>query len=129
MASPTASKINLDAERLDRCDFLPRHEGSTVLPHDLIFHDLHSLAVSQNTVVIRDMNTGHSATHQQFLSDIVALIKRLREELHPETLQDLRDEREISFLILSEGYEAMVALFATFGMGGIAVPLSRLLAP
>ena len=73
MASPTASKINLDTESFDRCDFQPRHEGSTVLPHDLSFHDLYSLAVSQNRVAIRDMNTGHSATPQQFLSDIVAL--------------------------------------------------------
>ena len=129
MASPIANKVNLDMQSFDRCDFQPRHEGSTVLPHDLIFHDLYSLAISQNTVAIRDLNTGHSATYQQFLSDIVALTKRLREELHPETLQDLRNEREVSFLILSEGYEAMVALFATFALGAIAVPLSGFLAP
>lgn len=128
MASPTASKSSIDVESFDRCDFQPHHEGSTVLPHDLIFHDLYSLAISQNKVVIRDINTGHSATHQQFLSDIVALTERLRKELHPETLQGLWDEREVSFLILSEGYEAMVALFATFAMGAIAVPLSGCLA-
>lgn len=125
MEPSVSSKINLDPETFERCDFQPRHEGPTVLPHDLIFHDLYSLAATQNTVVIRDMNTGHSASHQQFLCDIVAFRKRLMEELHPQTLQALRDEREVSLLILSGGYEFTVALFATFSLGGIAVPLSE----
>ena len=129
MVSPTTSKSSIDVESADGFDFHARREDSMTLPHDLIFHDLYSLAMSQNKVVIRDKNTGHTATHQQFLIDILALTERLRKELHPETLQDLQDEREVSFLILSEGYEAMVALFATFAMGAIAVPLSGLLEP
>lgn len=118
--------MDLEDESFDRNSFLPSHEGPTVLPHDLIFHDLYSLAVSLNKTVIKDMNTGHSASHQQFLSDIICLSTRLREELHPDTLRALHDEREVSLLILSEGYEAMVAFFATLALGGIAVPLSEL---
>lgn len=127
MSSPTVRKVaaDLDPESFDRCDFLPRHEGPTILPHDLLFHDLYSLAVAQNTTAVKDMNDGHSVSHQQLLSDILRLSARLREELHPQSWNALQDEREVPFLVLSEGYEAMVAFFAVWAVGGIAVPLSE----
>lgn len=114
----------LDPETFERCDFLPLHEGPHVLPHDLLFHSLFELALTQNSTVIKDKNTGHNASHQQFLGDILALRTKLREELHSSTLTALRDEREVSLLICAEGYEFAVAFFAVQALGGIAVPCS-----
>ena len=114
----------LDPETFDRCDFLPRHEGPNVLPHDLLFHSLFDLALRQNTTIIKDKNTGYSASHQQFLGDILALRTKLRAELNSSTIQALRDEREVSLLICAEGYEFSVAFFAVQALGGIAVPCS-----
>lgn len=115
----------LDPETFDRCDFLPHDEGVNVLPHDLLFHSLFDLAIRQNTIIIKDKNTGQNASHQQFLGDILALRSKLREELDPSTLQALRDEREVSLLICAEGYEFSVAFFAIQALGGVAVPCSQ----
>jgi acyl-CoA synthetase (AMP-forming)/AMP-acid ligase II len=117
-------EVPLDPENFERCDFVPNHEGPLVLPHDLMFHVLYDLALRQNTTIVKDSNTGHIASHQQFLSDVLALRAKLREELHPSTLQALRDEREVSLLIWAEGYEFVVAFYAVLGLGGIAVPFS-----
>jgi hypothetical protein len=114
----------LDPEKFERCDFLPYHDGPYVLPHDLLFHSLFNLALRQNTTIIKDKNTGHSASHQQFLSDIFALRTKLKAELHLSTLQALREQHEVSLLILSAGYEFSVAFFAVQALGGIAVPCS-----
>ncbi len=114
----------LDPETFDSCDFLPRHEGPNVLPHDLLFHSLFDLALRQNTIIIRDKNIGYNASHQQFLGDVLVLRTRLRAELHSDTLQALRDECEVSLLICAEGYEFAVAFFAVQAIGGIAVPCS-----
>jgi hypothetical protein len=91
----------LDPETFERCDFLPYHEDTYVRPHDLLFHSLYNLALRQNTTIIKDKNTGHSASHQQFLSDILALRTKLKAELHLSTLQALRDERKVSLLIFT----------------------------
>jgi acyl-CoA synthetase (AMP-forming)/AMP-acid ligase II len=115
---------NLDPISFDRTDFLPRHEGPNVLPHDILFHVLHSLAAYQNNVVVKDAKSGHVATHQQFLSDIVACRNALRDSFAPETIAALQAEREVSVLILSHGYEFVVSFFAILAIGAIAVPLS-----
>jgi acyl-CoA synthetase (AMP-forming)/AMP-acid ligase II len=114
----------LDPQSFDRTDFLPLHEGPEVLPHDLIFYNLHHLAVAQNEVVVRDTNANHVASHRQFLSDIVACRNALRQTLDLDTLEALQQEREVCILILSHGYEFVVAFFATLAIGAIAVPLS-----
>ncbi|KAK5056232.1 hypothetical protein LTR84_012785 [Exophiala bonariae] len=114
----------IDPETFDRCDFLPCHEGPNVLPHDLLFHSLYDLALRQNTIIIKDKNTGLCASHQQFIGDILALRSKLRAELDPSTLTDLQHEREICLLICAEGYEFAVSFFAVQALGGIAVPCS-----
>jgi hypothetical protein len=106
----------IDSESFDRTNF--------VLPHDLIFHALHSLALNQNTTAIRDNNSGAVVTHQQLLSDILASRNKLRTILDPETVARLRQEREVCILVLAEGYEFCVVLFAALAIGAIAVPLS-----
>lgn len=115
---------NLNSTSFDRTDFLPHHEGPNVLPHDILFHTLHSLAAYQNDVAIIDAKSGHVATHQQFLSDIVACRNGLREALASETIEALQEEHEVSILILSSGYEFIVSFFAILAIGAIAVPLS-----
>jgi hypothetical protein len=115
---------NLDPASFDRTDFLPYHEGPNVLPHDILFHILHSLAAYQNDEAIIDAKAGYTATHQQFLSDIVACRNALRETLAPETIKALQEDREVSILILSSGYEFIVSFFAVLAIGAIAVPLS-----
>ena len=113
-------------ESFDRMDFLPLHEGPNVLPHDLIFHTLHSFALTYNDeALIKDTRSGHEATYQQFLSDIVACRNALRITLDPETIEALQKEREVCVLILSQGYEFTVAFFAALAIGAIAVPLSK----
>jgi acyl-CoA synthetase (AMP-forming)/AMP-acid ligase II len=116
---------DMDTESFDRMDLLPLHEGPDVLPHDLIFHTLHNFALTYNDeAVIKDARSGHGATYQQFLSDIVACRNALRDTLDSETMEALRKEREVCILILSQGYEFTVAFFAALAIGAIAVPLS-----
>lgn len=115
---------DLNSTSFDRTDFLPHHDGLNVLPHDILFHTLHSLAAYHNDVAIIDAKSGHVATHQQFLSDIVACRNGLRDALAPETMEALQEEQEVSILILSSGYEFIVSFFAVLAIGAIAVPLS-----
>lgn len=115
---------DMDPVSFDRTDILPRHEGPNVLPHDIVFHTLHSLAAYQNDVVIKDVKSGHIATHQQLLSDIVTCRNSLQESLAPSTRAALQEEREVSVLILAQGYEFIVSFFAILAIGAIAVPLS-----
>ncbi|PGH20090.1 hypothetical protein AJ80_03658 [Polytolypa hystricis UAMH7299] len=114
----------VDIGGFDRMDFVPFHEGPDVLPHDLIFHALHALAMDPSRIAIIDCKISYQATYRQLLSDIVLCRNRVREALAPETLEALQKEQEVSLLLWSEGYEFTVAFFAILALGAIVVPFS-----
>ncbi|KAH8701094.1 hypothetical protein BGW36DRAFT_425890 [Talaromyces proteolyticus] len=126
MAAKTVRIAGKDVEvgSFDRMDFVPFHEGPEVLPHDLLFHTLHSIAASNDRPAIVDRKTGYTATYQQLVSDIVVCRNRLRATLKPETIEAIRREREVSILLWSAGYEFTIGFFAVLALGAIAVPLS-----
>jgi malonyl-CoA/methylmalonyl-CoA synthetase len=119
-----ANGKDVDVGEFDRMDFLPYHEGPNVLPHDLLFHTLHALATADGRLAVVDCKAGYEATYQQLLSDIVLCRNKLRETLDKESLEALRNEKEVSLVLWSSGYEFTVAFFAILALGAIAVPLS-----
>lgn len=124
--SPSARR--LDPATFDRTDFLlTSHEGPNVLPHDIFFHRLYNLALRQNTVVIKDAYDGLAITHHQLLSDIIFTRNRIRESLNKKSVDMLRNDQEVSILIVARGYEFVVAFYAALALGAIATPQSEML--
>ncbi|KAL4804330.1 acetyl-CoA synthetase-like protein [Aspergillus unguis] len=121
-STPPLKKVN--EEDFDRTSFLTHDHGPEVLPNDLIFHMLRTVAGDQERIAIRDKEAGIEATHRQLLCDIMAFKGYLLDSLPPVTLEHLRAESEIPFLILSTGYEFLVSFFTVQALGGVAVPLS-----
>lgn len=117
--------MKLERELFDRTDFTPSHKGPNVLPNDLLFHLLLKLATDHNAPAIKDDDAGLLVTQQQLLSDILAFRNRLEQQLGPELVALLRQQRQVCIPIICSGYAFIVALFAVMAIGGISVPLSK----
>lgn len=116
----------LDPATFDRTDLTIRHEGPLVLPHDIIFHRLHFLALNSNTSAVKDAARNLDASYQQLLTDVVATRNRIRATIKEKTLRSIYDEREVSFVVTAHGYEFVVIFLAVLALGGIVVPTSRI---
>lgn len=114
----------LDPATFDRTDLTTRHTGPLVLPHDLLFHRLHFLALHSDTFAVRDAFRGVSVNYGQLLSDVVAARNRIRAAISPKTLDTICHEREASFVLIARGYEFVIIFLAVLALGGIAVPTS-----
>ncbi|KAK5048671.1 hypothetical protein LTR84_005762 [Exophiala bonariae] len=115
---------DIDPECFDRTDLVYVEDDLNTLPHDIIFHRLHFLACHQNTVAIRDTDRSLEISYGQLLSDIVTAKNLVLSKLHISTLEQLRADKEVSFLILARGYEFVVSFFTVLAIGGIAAPTS-----
>ena len=115
----------LDPATFDRTDLTLRHEGPLVLPHDIIFHRLHYLALNSNPSAVKDPARNVDASYQQLLTDVVATRNRIRSTIKRATLQSIHDEQEISFVVIAHGYEFVVIFLAVLALGGIVVPTSK----
>lgn len=80
-----------------------------------------------NKVAVIDATKNESFTYTQLLEDSAALRKQILEVLGLTTAGDL-DERRIAFLV-PNGYDYVVAQWATWAAGGVAVPLCTLHQP
>ncbi|KEF54498.1 uncharacterized protein A1O9_09665 [Exophiala aquamarina CBS 119918] len=115
---------SLDPATFDRTDLTTRHVGPLVLPHDLLFHRLHFLALHSNASAVRDAFRGIDVNYRQLLSDVVAARNRIRAAISPKVLDTIYDEREASFVLIARGYEFVVIFLAMLALGGISVPTS-----
>ena len=118
----TGEKLN--PATFDRTDLTDRHEGPLVLPHDVLFHRLHFLALNSKTSAVKDAFRELDMDYQQLLTDVIAARNRIRSTIAPKTLQSIYDKRETSFIVIAHGYEFVVAFMAVLALGGIAVPTS-----
>jgi len=116
---------NLDPASFDRTDFTPYHEGANVLPHDYIFHRLYFLAAYQNTTAVRDTYNGLEVDYRQLLTDIIFARNRIRDAVSTKTMEMIRNNEEVSILVVARGYEFVVSFFAVLALGAIAVPQSK----
>ncbi|KAJ9602991.1 hypothetical protein H2200_012286 [Cladophialophora chaetospira] len=114
----------LDPATFDRTDLTTRHEGPLVLPHDVLFHRLHFLALNSKTSAVKDASRRLDVDYRQLLTDVVAARNRIRSTIGQKTLQSMYHEEEISFVVIAHGYEFVVAFLAVLALGGIAVPTS-----
>jgi malonyl-CoA/methylmalonyl-CoA synthetase len=112
--------------RFDRTDFVPSHTGDDILPADPLFARLLTLAHRPNPrPAIRDVNAGIERTAAQLLSDVLILRRVLRDSLTPQTVDDLRNGREVFVSILAPGgYEFVVGVLAIMALGAAASPFS-----
>lgn len=110
----------------DRTDFVPSHQGDTVLPADPLFTRLLHLArLPGQPVAVRDINTGVEKTHAQLLQDVIYLRRVVRNSLSRKILQDLLSGEEVYINILAAGgYEFTVAILAVLALGAVPSPLS-----
>jgi malonyl-CoA/methylmalonyl-CoA synthetase len=116
---------DIDPTSFDRHDLVPVEDDARTLPHDVLFHRLHYLACHQNAVAIRDTQTGQEISYAQLLDDIVAVRNAVLETLHQSTVEQLRTDKEVAFIILARGYDFVVSFFVILAIGGIAVPTSE----
>lgn len=77
-----------------------------------------------NKVAVIDATKNETFTYTQLLEDSAALRKQVLEVLGLTATGDL-DERRIAFLV-PNGYDYVVAQWATWAAGGVAVPLCML---
>jgi hypothetical protein len=115
---------DLDPASFDRTDLASLPDQPDALPHDVIFHRLHYLANHHSGKAVKESHIGLEVSYQQLLSDIIRLRVRLLGNLNEQTLERLRRDEEVAFVIMASGYEFIVALFATLSIGGISVPTS-----
>ena len=115
-----------DQTTFDRTDFVPSHAGDHVLPADPLFTRLLTLAHRPNPrPAIRDLNTDVEKTAAELLCDILRLRRVLRQSLNQQTLDDLRNGREVYISILAPGgYEFAVGVLAILALGAAASPFS-----
>ncbi|KIX94631.1 uncharacterized protein Z520_09677 [Fonsecaea multimorphosa CBS 102226] len=124
METPRLSH-SLSAATFDRTDMVPYHEGLNVLPHDFMFHRIFYLANNHgNTTAVHDPYSGYQKSYRELFLDIVRTKNHIRNHLTAESMRMLRDEEEVSMLIVSRGYEFTVAFFAVLALGAVAVPQS-----
>lgn len=117
----------MSESKWDRRKYVPYHEAQdNVLPCDGLFPRLLTLASrSTRRPAIRDLNTGVEKTTAELLSDAVNFREVLRSRLQPETLQALRDGKEVFISLLAPGgYEFTVGILGILGLGAAASPFS-----
>lgn len=109
----------------DRTKFIPRHEGDNILPLSPFFSRLVRYAYrNPPRLAIRDVNLGVEKTYLQFLTDILYMRNTIRSKLNRETLDALRDGKEVYVgLLAAGGYEYAVGFVATIALGAAVVPM------
>lgn len=111
----------------DRNNFVPRHEGDSILPLSPFFSRLVRYAHRKPPrLAIRDVKLDVEKTYLQLLTDVLAFRKFLRSRLSPETLADLRDGKEVYIALLAAGgYEYTVGFVAVLALGAAVVPMCK----
>ncbi|OQU95793.1 hypothetical protein CLAIMM_01962 isoform 1 [Cladophialophora immunda] len=72
----------------------------------------------------RDPYGSYCKSYRELLLDVVRTRNHIRNHLAAGSLQMLREEEEVSILIVARGYEFTVVFFAVLGLDAIAVPQS-----
>ncbi len=107
------TSVIVDAD--DRTNFIPKHQGPTVLPNFTLFSRLLRFAhkfQGQKPVII-DVVAGISATHIQLLTDVLNVRNVLQASLEESVLRQLENGEEVFLNLLSPGgYEYTVAFLA-----------------
>lgn len=117
MESPRLSR-SLSAAAFDRTDMVPYHEGPNVLPHEFMFHRIFYLANNHgNTTAVHDPYSGYRKSYRDLFLDIVRTRNHIRSHLTAGSMRMLRDEEEVSILIVARGYGFTVTFFAVLGLG------------
>lgn len=79
-------------------------------------------------IAIRDDTADLEKTHQDILSDVLALRQNLRDTLDPEVVRRLDNGEEIYIAVLAGGsYEFTIAVLAALAIGAAVVPLTIVL--
>lgn len=112
---------------VDRTCFVPPHEGDNVLPLSPFFTRLLRHAHRKPPrPAIRDLRLGIEKDYEQFLVDVLTFRWRVRASLTPDTLEALRQGKEIYIaLIAAGGYEYAVGFVAIAALGAAVVPIGR----
>ncbi|KAJ6021722.1 hypothetical protein N7540_007226 [Penicillium herquei] len=110
----------------DRTQFVPSHVGSNVFPNLPFFHKLLRYAQRRpSQISIRDVNAGLEKTFHHVLSDALALRSELEKNLSPQSLQDLKQDKEVYIALLAPGgYEYTVGFVAILALGAAVVPMA-----
>jgi malonyl-CoA/methylmalonyl-CoA synthetase len=110
---------------VDRTSFVPLHDGDNVLPLSPFFTRLLRHARRKPPrPAIRDAHLGLEKNYLEFLTDVLAVRKRLRSTLKRETLEALgRGEEVYISLVAAGGYEYAVGFVAIAALGAAVVPI------
>jgi malonyl-CoA/methylmalonyl-CoA synthetase len=113
----------------ERTDFVPSHVGDNIVPADPLFTRLLVLANRTNqTIVVRDVNTGVEKNSVQLLSDVLTLRRHIRAALSQDVLDKLQQGKEVYISIVGAGgYEFTVGILAILALGAGASPFSPLM--
>ena len=111
-----------------RTDFVPSHEGDSILPANPLFNRLLALAHRpRQETVIRDVNANIEKTAADLLSDVLSLRRTLKSSLSQSTISDINNGKETFISILAPGgYEFAVGILTVFALGAAASPFSPL---
>ena len=108
----------------DRTNFVPKHEGASVLPNFYLFTRLVRLASKGKLLAVKDLTFGYTASYTQLLSDVLHLRTRLLDVLSPPVKRMIENGEEVSINLLGPGgYEFVVGFLAIVALGCITVPI------